>query len=192
LRDDQISRFGRLAIVDRFRTNVSMENDDIAAELKGLSIIARQCVAAVCLERYCRHHKLDIPELNALLDHIWRITSIKSPDGFVNWDRGFSDLAVNGLFDPIPPSVLDAVPKALHGELDQLISDTVETSAATWYASDPEDQSLAHLLSVVRTVTSYGIPLPDLNKFRSSDATWAGGWGTKPTAFQTHTWRYSR
>src|SRR5262249_14718433 len=144
------------------------------------------CVAAVCLERYLRHHKLDIPQLNALLEHIWRITTIKSPDGFVNWDAGFRDLAVSGFGDPIPPSVLDAVPNALHDELERLISDTVETSAATWYGSDPEDQSLAHLLNVVRTVTSYGIPLPDLQKFRSSDATLHGGWGTKPTAFQAH------
>ena len=169
-----------------------MRNEDASTELKQLSIVARQCVAAVCLERYCRHHRLDIPQVNALLAHIWGITTIKNPDEFVAWERGFGDLAITGLGDPIPLEVLETIPTSLHSEFDQLVCNTVETSAITWYGSDPEDRSLEYLLSVIRTLNSYRIALPDFSKFRSSDPTWHGGWGTKPTADQAHEWRYGR
>jgi len=169
-----------------------MRDEDASADIKELSIVARQCIAAACLDRYCHFHGLNVPEIDALIDHIWKITNIRSPDDFVAWERGFGDLAITGLGDPIPPSVLAAIPAALHSEFDQLVQDTVETSATTWYGSDPDDDSLAYLLNVVRTLNSYGIPLPDIRKFRSSDPTKHGGWGTNPTADQAQVWRYGQ
>jgi hypothetical protein len=155
-----------------------------------LSVIARQCIAAVCFERYCEHHDLKHPDIRAFIDHIWRVGAIESPDQFIEWEQGFQWLSASGWGAPIPQDVLDTIPPATRQEYKKLAEYVIETSATTWYGSNMQG-TREYLLKVIRIVSAYGIELPNFGLFKHSSAEFHGGWGNNPSPDLLYAWRYN-
>jgi hypothetical protein len=163
---------------------------NLREKIDRLSIIARQCVAAVCFDRYCRFHKLQNSDISAFLDHLWRVGKINSPDEFGEWEEGFQMLRASGWGEPVPEDVLGAIPLALREEYLMLAGFVIETSATTWYGNNLEG-TREYLLKVMYIVASYGIELPDLSVFMTASPELHGGWGNNPSPEEFDRWRYN-
>ena len=158
-------------------------------QIDQLSVIARQCVAALCFERYCEFRGLKHPDIDAFIDHVWRVATLRNPDEFCEWESGFENLRATDWCEPVAEDFLALIPKEIRSEYFELASDVIETSAMTWYGSDlPATRK--YCLKVLRTVSKYPIELPQLDCFRNSSPKWGGGWGKNPTAEELQIWRY--
>ena len=85
-----------------------------------LSVIARQCIAVTCLQRFCRRFDIHHPALSAFAGHVWEVAQVE-PGDFAAWERGFASLAVTGMGDPWPEEVRMAIPGHLLGALEELV-----------------------------------------------------------------------
>ena len=100
-----------------------------------LSVIARQCIAVTCLQRFCRRFDIHHPALSAFAGHVWKLAQA-GPGDFAAWERGFASLAVTGMGDPWPEDVRMAIPGHLSGALEELVQHVLETSACSWHGDD--------------------------------------------------------
>lgn len=162
----------------------------LSKEIDELSVVARQCIAAICFERYCKFHNIQSPDISEFIEHVWRVGKIENPEQFVEWERGFQELRASGWGEPLSEDVLKAIPPALHEEYRDLAEYLIETSATTWYGSDMKG-TREYLLKVIRIVSAYGIALPDFSLFKSSSRELHGGWGNNPSPDELNTWRYN-
>src|SRR6266446_1417757 len=112
-----------------------MLENTFGKRIDDLSVVARQCTAALCLERYCVFHNLKHPDIVAVIDHIWGIGAIENPDQFVEWEQGFQGLKAAGWGDPVPNDLLEIIPPTIRKEYQELANYVIETSATTWYGS---------------------------------------------------------
>lgn len=87
-----------------------MFRNKLSKRIDGLSVVARQCIAAVCFERYCVIHNLKHPDIRAFIDHIWGIGAIQNPEQFEAWELGFQGLKASGWGDPLPDDLLEIIP----------------------------------------------------------------------------------
>ena len=55
--------------------------------IDSFSVVARQCVAVTCLERFCQQFQIEHPALFALVDHLWKVAQVE-PANFVAWESG--------------------------------------------------------------------------------------------------------
>jgi hypothetical protein len=166
-----------------------MLQQNLSSKIDELSVIARQCIAAICFERYCQFHKLQNPEIDAFIEHVWSITKIDKPEKFVEWEQGFQLLKASDWGKPLAKDILELIPANIQVEYRQLTEDVIEISAATWYGSDLNGTK-QHLIKVIEVTSSYGITLPNLNKFRNSSPQINGGWGNIPSPDEINEWRY--
>ena len=165
-----------------------MIQNQCVEDLKQLSVVARQCLAVICFERYCRFHGLSHPAIDQFIEHEWRIVSIHSPSEFNVWEQAFQEMPITGQGDPYPESLVAAIPLTLRKEFDNLILHVFETSATTWYGHDPEG-TVKHLVEVLRIIDSYGIALPNLEMFRQPLAHIRDGWGAPLSETEAKRWK---
>ena len=158
--------------------NVSMDT---------LSVIARQCIAVTCLQRFCRRGDIDHPALDAFAGHVWKVTQV-GPGDFAAWERGFASLPVTGLGDPWPDDLRMAIPQQLLGALEQLVQHVLETSACTWYGDDLA-ASGRQLEAVLAICASHAVAVPPLEHYVQHDAALRGGWGPVLTDGEVRRWQ---
>lgn len=166
-----------------------MIRQTLSDSIDELSVVAKQCIAAVCFERYCQFHKLQSPDIDAFIEHIWKITKIEKPGDFGEWEQGFQLLRATNWGEPLSKDFLKLIPSTIRQEYTKLAEYVIETTATTWYGSDLKGTT-EYLLKIIDTVSSYGIVLPDFNKFRNSSPQVYSGWGSNPSPDVIYEWRY--
>ena len=87
----------RMAITRRGATTVHQPN--LSEKIDRLSVVGRQCVAVICLERFCRKYRLTHPAITKFIDHVWKVTQV-DPETFGEWAEGFSLMPITGQGDP--------------------------------------------------------------------------------------------
>ena len=119
-------------------------------ELMEFSINERQCIAIVCFERYCKHHKIKHPEINKFIEHIWEISEIN--DNFFDWTNEFTNISINGQGDPFPETLIEVIPEKIFNEFNGLCVNVYETSASCWFGaeSDESGKMILNILIVIR------------------------------------------
>ena len=152
-----------------------------------LSVIARQCIAAICLRRFCEKYTIAGPEIDAFVEHLWGVATVASDD-FVGWEQGFQDLPASTWAGPVPESLLANVPESVRADYLQLADAAIESSADTWYCSGI-GATIAAFGTVVAICQRHGIPLPPLQPFLVSSPTVRNGWGNRPTLAELQNWR---
>ncbi|MES2016651.1 MAG: hypothetical protein V4484_09155 [Pseudomonadota bacterium] len=155
--------------------------------IDALSVVARQCVAVTCLERFCQHFQIEHPALLALVEHIWKVAQVE-PANFVAWESGFASLPISGLGDDWPQAIRDAIPKTVRLPLSKLVEHVVETSAVTWYGDDlPATKK--QLENVLEICKAHGVSNPELRRYTQPQAQIHGGWGPTLTNQELAAWR---
>jgi hypothetical protein len=156
-----------------------------ASAISRLSVIGRQCIAAVCVERFCRHHEILSAEIRDFVEHLWGIATVDE-DSFAEWE---------GRFQALPASTwggdLELIPLPLRADYASLAEGAIECSAATWYGSDIPG-TLAAFESVLHVMHVHDLPVPDFTPFLCSSPAVLHGWGNRPTPEQLQLWRAQR
>lgn len=152
-----------------------------------LSVIARQCLAVTCLQRFCRRLDMDHPALSAFTAHVWKAAQL-GPGDFAAWERGFASLAVTGMGDPWPDEVRMAMPGHLLGTLEALVQHVLETSACTWHGDDLA-ASRRQLQAVFDICARHDVAVPQLEHYVQHDAALRGGWGPALTDEEVRAWQ---
>lgn len=155
--------------------------------IDSLSLIARQCLAVTCLQRFCSHHAMHHPALAAFIDHVWKVAQLQAGD-FAAWEQGFAALPVSGMGDPWPDDVRLALPAHMLGDLMALVQHVQETSAATWHGNDLP-ATRRQLEAVLRICAQHGVAVPQLAQYAQHDASLRGGWGPVLGHAQWRAWR---
>ena len=163
-----------------------MQQRDQAEKIDSLSVIGRQCVAVICLERFCRKYRLAHPAITKFIDHVWKVTQV-SRETFEEWEECFGLMPITGQGDPFPRDLVEAIPTELLNEFDRLTQLVFETSATTWYCSDIEGTK-DYLHKVLEVASAHDIPIPDLGFYTNSPIE-HDGWGAALTDEQLQQWR---
>lgn len=152
-----------------------------------LSVIARQCIAVTCLQRFCRRFDIHHQALSAFAGHVWKLAQA-GPGDFAAWERGFASLAVTGMGDPWPEDVRMAIPGHLSGALEELVQHVLETSACSWHGDDLA-ASRRQLEAVFAICVRHAVGIPQLEHYAQHDAALRGGWGPVLTDGQVRAWQ---
>ncbi|WP_426086400.1 hypothetical protein [Janthinobacterium sp. PSPC1-1] len=152
-----------------------------------LSVIARQCIAVTCLQRFFQRFDIHHPALSAFARHVWEVAQVE-PGDFAAWERGFASLAVTGMGDPWPEDVRMAIPGHLLGALEELVQHVLETSACTWYGDDLP-ASRQQLEAVIDICGKHDVAVPQLAHYVQHDAALGGGWGPTLTDGEIMRWK---
>ena len=152
-----------------------------------LSVIGRQCIAAICVQRFCAHYGIRHPAIDAFVEHLWGVATVTS-DTFTEWELAFQNLPASTWDEPLPPELLAVMPPPLVADYSRLADAAVECSAATWYASDIP-ATLAAFDVVCDVMRTHGIPLPRFDPFLVSSPDTREGWGNRPTPAELRQWR---
>ncbi|MBL8741076.1 MAG: hypothetical protein JNK04_08285, partial [Myxococcales bacterium] len=56
-----------------------------------LSVIGRQCIAAICVERFCRANGITTTLVTDFIEHLWGIATVDE-DSFGEWEQRFQEL----------------------------------------------------------------------------------------------------
>ena len=155
--------------------------------MDALSLIARQCIAVTCLQRFCWRFDMDHPALSAFAAHVWKVAQL-APGEFAAWERGFASLAVTGMGDPWPDEVSMAMPGHLRGTLEELVQHVLETSACTWHGDDLA-ASRRQLEAVFAICVRHDVAVPQLAHYAQPDAALRGGWGPALTDEEVKAWQ---
>lgn len=155
--------------------------------IDALSVIARQCIAATCLQRFCRRHDIHHPDLSTFIEHVWKVAQVRHED-FAAWERGFASLAITGMGDPWPDEVRQAIPGQLLATLVELVQHVLETSACTWYGDDLP-ASRRQLDAVLRICGQHDVAVPALDGYLQHDAPLRDGWGPPLTEEELSAWK---
>ena len=155
--------------------------------IDALSVVARQCVAVTCLERFCRHFKIQHPALIAFMEHVWKVAQVDR-EIFVEWESGFASLPISGHGDDWPLEIRKAIPQTVLLPLIALVEHVVETSAVTWYGDDlpATKRQLENVLEICR---AHGVIAPELIKYTQLQPDIRGGWGPPLTNQELAAWR---
>ncbi|APA68647.1 hypothetical protein [Janthinobacterium sp. 1_2014MBL_MicDiv] len=155
--------------------------------IDALSIIARQCIAVTCLQRFCQRHAIEHPALTAFIEHVWKVAQVESGN-FASWERGFAALPVSGMGDPWPEEVSAAIPATLLGTLTELLQHVQETSACTWHGDDLP-ATRRQLEAVFRLCGRHAVAVPAPGHYAQHDAAIRNGWGPALTDGELRAWR---
>lgn len=155
--------------------------------IDALSVIARQCIAVTCLQRFCRRFDIQHPALSAFAVHVWKVAQV-GPGDFAAWERGFASLPVTGMGDPWPDEVRAALPGHLLGTLEELVQHVLETSACSWYGDDLPT-SRRQLEAVLAICGRHAVAVPQLEHYVQHDAALRGGWGPVLTDGEVRAWQ---
>ncbi|MBB3121197.1 hypothetical protein [Pseudoduganella violacea] len=158
-----------------------------AVSIDDLSVVARQCIAVTCLQRFCRRYQIAHPALSQFIDHVWKVGQADR-ETFVAWDMGFSALPITGLGDEWPEDVRAAIPEDIYDTLAGLVDHVLETSACTWYGGDlpTTRRQLEIVLSICE---QHGVVKPDFRQYTQAQAQLRGGWGPVLTDEEINAWR---
>jgi hypothetical protein len=140
-----------------------------------------QVIGAICLSRFCAHYQIAHADIDALVEHLWAFASIASPDEFVEWDRDWGELAIEGCGEAVPDGVLAVVPGGLRASFEALIDSVTEIGMCDANAANtkwPRD----YLMRAIAELQKHEIAVPELEPFLASPQT--PGWGM-PVAEET-------
>jgi hypothetical protein len=90
-----------------------------------LSVVARQCIAAICLERFCARYGIRHPAINAFIEHLWSVASVTS-EAFTEWEQGFQSLVASTWAGDLPTEVITAIPASARADYEQLADAAIE------------------------------------------------------------------
>ncbi len=152
-----------------------------------LSVVARQCIAVTCLQRFCRRYQLKHPALSQFIDHVWKVGQADG-ETFLAWDQGFSELAINGWGEEWPQEVRAAIPADILDTLLQLVEQVFETSASTWYGGDLP-ATKRHLERVLDICQQHGVAKPGFRFYLQERMALRGSWGPIMTDEEINAWR---
>ncbi|WP_332854872.1 hypothetical protein [Duganella sp. S19_KUP01_CR8] len=155
--------------------------------IETLSVIARQCVAVTCLERFCLRYQINHPALSALIEHVWAVTKVE-PGTFGPWEQGFASLPISGFESDWPEDICRELPRELLRTLKELVEHVVETSATTWYGNDLP-ATKRQLEIVLEICKKHGVPAPELQRYTQLHARIHGSWGPPLSNQELATWR---
>ena len=155
--------------------------------IDALSVIARQCLAVTCLQRFCRRFDIRHPALSAFAVHVWNVAQV-GPGDFAAWERGFASLPVTGMGDPWPDDIRMAMPGHLFGALQELVQHVLETSACTWHGDDLA-ASRRQLEAVFAICVRHDVTVPQLAHYAQPDAALRSGWGPVLTDAEVRAWQ---
>jgi len=172
--------------IDRPCGEITVQQPDLSEKIDRLSVIGRQCVAVICLERFCRKYRLAHPAITKFIDHVWKVTQV-GPETFEEWAQDFGSIPITGQGDPLPKDLVEVIPIELLNELDQLTQFVFETTATTWYCSDIEGTK-NYLRKVLDVASAHDVPIPDLG-FYMNPPIEHDGWGAPLTDEQLQQWR---
>jgi hypothetical protein len=157
------------------------------AQIDVLSVVARQCIAVTCLERFCKRYDIAHPAISMFVEHVWKVAQIRA-ETFPSWERTFSHLPVTGLGDKWPKDVCTAIPECVLGVLPELVEHVLETSACTWYGDDLL-ATKRQLEIVLKICQKHGVLIPDFENYTQQQAQLHGGWGPSLTDQEVRDWR---
>ena len=163
-----------------------MQRGKLSENIDRLSVVGRQCVAVICLERFCRKYRLAHPAITKFIDHVWKITQVDRQT-FEDWEQGFGSMPITGQGDPLPNDLVEAIPVELLKEFDRLTQLVFETSGSTWYCSNIQGTKDC-LLEVLELASEHNVPIPDLS-FYMNPPIQHDGWGATLTDEQLQQWR---
>ena len=158
-----------------------------AISIDTLSVIARQCIAVTCLQRFCRRFDIRHTALDAFAEHVWQVAQL-GPGDFAAWERGFASLGVTGMGDPWPEDLRMAIPGHLLGVLENLVEHVLETSACTWYGDDLP-ASRRQLDAVLAICARHAVEVPPLAHYVQPAVALRGGWGPALTDEELRAWQ---
>jgi hypothetical protein len=152
-----------------------------------LSVIARQCIAAICVHRFCTHYGIRHLAIDAFVEHLWGVATV-TPETFTAWEQGFQVLPASTWSEPLATGLLAAIPDQLVVHYSRLANAAIECSAGTWYASDIP-ATLDAFATVSELMREHGLSLPRFETFVDSSPEVGQGWGSHPTPEQLRAWR---
>lgn len=159
----------------------------IRQTVDSLSAIERPAAALVCLERFAQHFGIEQPALTAFIEHLWGVVHV-TPETWVAWAGAFDDMVMLKSVEEYPPALAGSIPAAVRRDLSVLTRAVFETTAATWYCSNPEGTRDA-LLEVVEMLRKHDIAVPDLTLFRLSPGNCGDAWGPRPSDGVIASWK---
>jgi hypothetical protein len=74
-----------------------------------LSVVARQCIAALCVQRFCALYEIRHPAIDDFVEHLWGVATVMS-ENFTEWAEGFAALPASTWGDDLPGNVVAAIP----------------------------------------------------------------------------------
>lgn len=155
--------------------------------IDALPVIARQCLAVACLQRFCMRHAMHHPALTAFIDHVWKVAQLQAGE-FAAWERGFAALPISGMGDPWPDDIRLAIPETMLDDLMALVQHVMETSASTWHGDDLA-ASRRQLEAVLRICGRHGVAVPELGPHAQHAARPGKGWGSALTDAEVRAWK---
>lgn len=165
-----------------------MEVDQFIERCSELSLTARAAIALLVLEKYCKAHAVDSPEVDDLLAHLWQWPRVE----FAEWERNRPVLVDVGLGDPLPAALdrrLRDCGVGAHG-FTNMIAGLVGILWGNFWGGADDGVSLEALRSVVAHARISDFP--PLTPFRFSRFADAGGWGVELTAEDHEYWQSLR
>lgn len=163
------------------------EWSDVVAAIDELSVVGRQCVAVICLERFCREYQLDHPAIAEFVDHVWKVAQV-DPGSWTEWERGFHSIPLTGQGATYPGTLVEAIPEDLRDDFFLLTQSVFWTSAETWYGYDLEGTK-SHLLQVLKISSRHNIAIPDLRFYINPPVEHHDHWGPPLSDEQLREWR---
>ena len=152
-----------------------------------LSVVGRQCIAAICVHRFCAHYGIQHSAIEAFVEHLWGVATVTA-DSFTEWENGFATLPASLSKGPLPVELRAFIPARLAADYSRLAEEAVECSASTWYG-DNIPGTLEAFEAVLEIMARHRIPLPPFEPFLASSPTVLQGWGSAPTPEELRRWR---
>jgi hypothetical protein len=162
------------------------ENIDIAL-IEGLSLLEREAIALVCLERFARHYEIAHVELSKFIEHLWGINTV-TPETWVNWADAFDQMEVLKNPEAFSSSLESTIPPHVRSDFSALVRAVFETTAATWYCSNGPG-TVAALQRTLTILGKHDVKPPPLVAFDLSSGKSCGSWGPEPPRETVQAWR---
>jgi hypothetical protein len=165
-----------------------------AKTLRKISINARMAIGLHCFERFCLKKQLKHAEIDAFLDYMWELPSLKYSSAFMNWYRSPPPL-VEDLLNSSRRDFSEEFREFLvlyhidSAALFHLAQHIVLIPFGGFFGSPESKCSLKHLIAVLRTAASEGIEPPCFSTFSDSRFEDYDGLGRNLTFAERDSWR---
>jgi hypothetical protein len=163
--------------------------DDLS-ELAALSMRARLAIALHLFAGYCGRRRLNHPDVESFVEHLWRFMGLKGGEDFERWEFGRPPLIDAGMGWEYPPGfeaflAARGIPQA---EFRRVLECTTELLYGSMYGAADNAGSLQYLEELAGVGALVGVVWPDLAAFAGSG--WVGdGWGQPLSPEQLSRWR---
>ena len=155
-----------------------------------LSIVGKLCIVLICFERFCKKYKLGHPKILEFINHVWKGIQMGRKDfDFNDWVKGFGEMDITGLGDPIPQEIVNCIPEEIFIDFYEFSECVVETSATNWYCAYVEKETDQMFFKAVKIAKKHLIPIPKFKNYMNGPV--GNGWGEALSDEQLKKWRNS-